>query len=445
MEFDTGSNESHHKLSKIAARLTQRCIATFDFQTATRLIEFLALDIAMCELDQDRCLWEYFDGVERTVDAAAEVEDFEDIVGDMRDMSMEGTHMGSRSSAEPSRSITEQFLSLCWSVEDEQTSDDESEATSDQSVASRAADQEANATVPDLAGDGSETSDDDESESDDDDSVSDDEMDAETPAPDPEPEELIVKTGGTKIRVFEDEDKPGESAFQVLGRAKSADDTTWMPEVVDFLFELMQIAGSHLPKEDELIVLTEHRRGKHMFRGHPNFQGSGKWRDWALINWQGNYGTLPAHIYCFVQLPPMPSGSNTIEFGGIDLAEGTYAVVESTKYDAIEDASKASDLFTPITVETIIDTSGKGQVKHRRLFFLADVRAIVGPCIVVPDIGGPKNAYFQVKNRSAWAKEFEDWLKLPHTDDIMHYPDADPVAEEGNNGGKRNKTAAKKN
>lgn len=99
MEFDTGSNESHHKLSKIAARLTQRCIATFDFQTATRLIEFLALDIAMCELDQDRCLWEYFDGVERTVDAAAEVEDFEDIVGDMRDMSMEGMYGGSRSSA----------------------------------------------------------------------------------------------------------------------------------------------------------------------------------------------------------------------------------------------------------------------------------------------------------------------------------------------------------
>ena len=59
-EFDTGSNESHHKESKCAARLTQRKESTFNQQTATRLTEFLCIDLAMEELLHDRCVWEYF-------------------------------------------------------------------------------------------------------------------------------------------------------------------------------------------------------------------------------------------------------------------------------------------------------------------------------------------------------------------------------------------------
>ena len=55
--------------------------------------------------------------------------------------------------------------------------------------------------------------------------------------------------------------------------------------------------------------------------------------------------------------------------------------------------------------------------------------SIVGPCIVVPDIGGPPNGYFQVKSRSKWAKEFEDWLKQPHQDDVMVQSDEDEEVE----------------
>ena len=95
MEFDTGSNESHHKTSKQAAKLTQRNEATFNFQTATRLIEFMALDMAMSELNEFRKVWEYFDHAERTVDAAAEEEpNIDDIVTDVRHMSMEGKCQG---------------------------------------------------------------------------------------------------------------------------------------------------------------------------------------------------------------------------------------------------------------------------------------------------------------------------------------------------------------
>jgi hypothetical protein len=50
MEFDTGSNESGHKPTKTAARLTQKNEETFDRQTAIRLEEIHLLDLAMLEL-----------------------------------------------------------------------------------------------------------------------------------------------------------------------------------------------------------------------------------------------------------------------------------------------------------------------------------------------------------------------------------------------------------
>ena len=60
LEFDTSSNESMHKPSKKASRMTQRAAETFNFQTATRLIEFELLDLAMAEIEKGLVPWEYF-------------------------------------------------------------------------------------------------------------------------------------------------------------------------------------------------------------------------------------------------------------------------------------------------------------------------------------------------------------------------------------------------
>ena len=59
-EHDTGSNESQHKLTKIAAKLTQKNETTFDFQTCTRLDEFLMIELALAELNDDLKPWDYF-------------------------------------------------------------------------------------------------------------------------------------------------------------------------------------------------------------------------------------------------------------------------------------------------------------------------------------------------------------------------------------------------
>ena len=60
-EHDTGSNESGHKETKVAARLTQKNQATFDYQTMVRLDEFYLMDLAIDELNDGPKLWEYFE------------------------------------------------------------------------------------------------------------------------------------------------------------------------------------------------------------------------------------------------------------------------------------------------------------------------------------------------------------------------------------------------
>ncbi len=56
---DTGPNESHHKITKVAAKMTQRDITKFKHQTGKRLVEFLLIDLAVRELEGKQ-MWEYF-------------------------------------------------------------------------------------------------------------------------------------------------------------------------------------------------------------------------------------------------------------------------------------------------------------------------------------------------------------------------------------------------
>ena len=58
-EHDTGANESGHKVTKVAAKLTQKNIRTFEIQTARRLVEFIIILWAIAELEGKR-LWEYY-------------------------------------------------------------------------------------------------------------------------------------------------------------------------------------------------------------------------------------------------------------------------------------------------------------------------------------------------------------------------------------------------
>jgi hypothetical protein len=234
------------------------------------------------------------------------------------------------------------------------------------------------------------------------------------------PDESIVVTGGTKIKIYEDEDNNGEPSFEVLSRSKLLENTMWMTEVVVFLNDLQNLVRPFI-QQQYLPVLTEHKRNNTIFHGHPNFRGLGPWKDWVMIDWGAGYGKLPSHIWCFVELQNMPTGGQRIEFGGIFLSDGVYAVVEVANYNENIDEIVKSDLFTPFLLE-VAGMDADGDIMGRK-FYLANTDAFIEPCCVVPDIGGAKNAYFQVKPRREWSKTFVTWLEAPHELDEMTYTD----------------------
>jgi len=93
LEVDTGSNESHHKKTKVAARLTQKNEATLDLQTCTRLDEFSVVELALLELE-GKPLWEYYSRMENM--RQEEEEDRQETDGDNSDGDdnlTKGTHI----------------------------------------------------------------------------------------------------------------------------------------------------------------------------------------------------------------------------------------------------------------------------------------------------------------------------------------------------------------
>ena len=60
MVVDTGANEGHHKVSKTAAKQTQKNAKRFEYQTALRCTDFLAVDLAICEIESNKRVFDYF-------------------------------------------------------------------------------------------------------------------------------------------------------------------------------------------------------------------------------------------------------------------------------------------------------------------------------------------------------------------------------------------------
>ena len=71
MNVDTGSNESHHKLTKVVAKLTQKDPTTFEEQTSHRLDDIHVLNLAMQEF-QGQPLWDYEVGYRKNTSSLTE-------------------------------------------------------------------------------------------------------------------------------------------------------------------------------------------------------------------------------------------------------------------------------------------------------------------------------------------------------------------------------------
>ena len=314
MEQDTGSNESGHKVTKVAAKLTQKKASVFEIQTATRLAEFFLIELAMEELD-GRPLWDYFNGFEHPPEPNS---------GPM---------------------------------------DDDSQPTDEITATNR----------------------------------------------------FDIRTGGAKMVVSTGNN--GAPSWEMVSRSQG-NKVTWNDDVRECLHDLQVYVANWM---SQVPLYTEHKRNGHIFRSHPNFRGEGPWRDWALFDWGEEYGTLPCEIWGFVVLNGLPAVGEVqppLQFAGIDLKDGTYALVESSAWSSDQKAIDCSDIFVPLQKEVgRLDNAGR---VTDRAFYLADVEAIVKPLFVLPDIGAtPKCKYFQVKPRSAWVADFVAWLEAPHEDDVL--------------------------
>ena len=387
-EYDTGSNESHHKPSKYAAKLTQRNELTFIFQSAMRLTEFLMLDLCLFEIKHQKGLWDYFgEHLDQVLVPLADSDDDSDALIDFAK------------------------LDRWYENPDNDGGDTDSEAEDNEYDAPPL--EMHDRALPEYV----DTSDEEEEEDSDDEE---EEEDSE--------EDLEVVNGGTRIRIFEDPKNNNMPSFKMLTRSKRLKkETDFDDEVVDFLNELQKKVAAYLP-DHRLPVFTEHKRGDTIFRGHPNYRCLGPWMDWVIVDSGAGYGCAPCHIFCFVELMGMPKGRKELNYGEEVLEDGVYAVVEWGTYDDPENSDRITDLFTPLTLK-VGAMNTKQEVTERKLY-LANSEAFVETCIVIPDIGGPGNAYFQVKPRDQWPKEFIDWLRRPHYEDEMDWTEFDKQKEE---------------
>ena len=286
LEVDTGSNESGHKVTKVAAKLTQRNEETFDEQTSIRLEEVHLLDMAKAELEGK-------------------------FIGDYLDKTRN------------------------------------------------------------------------------------------PPAQNTEKEETTV--GGSEYHFFFDNERQKYCACTTKKMDKKHE-IAIEKDLIDFMGGLNLAVSHHV---SSVTMQTLHRRKGQIFRADNNYRDT-VWRDWALIDW-GNEGKLPNKLWGFVDLSALPD-SCRVTYGGVRLYSGNFAIVENASFLEDEMEVELSEIFVPIEKHLAVSTEN---TSARLQLYLADVEAIVEPIAVVPDIGGPSNRYFYVKDREEWRKDFEEFLEKP--------------------------------
>ena len=110
-----------------------------------------------------------------------------------------------------------------------------------------------------------------------------------------------------------------------------------------------------------------------------------------------------------------------------------YAVVENALFVEDEEEKELSEIFVPISKE-VAGLTGN-MVSHMQLY-LADVEAIIKPIAVIPDIGGPPNRYFFIKDREQWKLDFITFLERPKDieEEISDYESDDSSADISDDG-----------
>ena len=369
LESDTSPNESHHIPTKQAARLTQQTHSTFNQQTAGRLVDFETVNLAMEEIETGNAPWAYYLGLR-------EESEKQESVGIAEDGESQPSDEVSHRQMEVNRSYMD--ISL------------DAESTNNGVYADIGRlDHGVNLSI-------------------DDDLL----QINDTNEPNTEPCDAMIK-------VYTEED--GEVNFHMVSRSKHNEKTSLNMQFLRWLCGLQSLLENELDG-NSLRIYTRIKRGGQSFRAHPNYRGKGPWRDWVWVDC-GSDGDYPCHIWAFVVIPALERGS-ILEYGGISLEEGVFGCAECANVKK-QEREGLSKLETMHPIEKMVGMDDQGEVLldkdfnvAERKFFLADTKAFLEPCCVIPDIGGARNRYYLMESRDNWPEIFRQWLQSPLDDDM---------------------------
>ena len=230
-----------------------------------------------------------------------------------------------------------------------------------------------------------------------------------------------VPIGGTKILVYFDAELEQYLAADT-SRSRRGKDIILEKDLLDFVGGLQEEVADYI---SSVPIRTEHVRKGQIFRAHSQYRHH-VWRDWAIVDWEEE-GLLPNKISGFVDLRELPKDS-LLNYGGIDLKPGIFAVVKNAVYSTDEAEIKKSELFVPIAKE--VGGLTLNNVSHLS-FFLADVDAFVDPVAVIPDLGGQPNGYFLLRERAGWSEMFTKYLEAPRVQGEMVDSDVESARVQG--------------
>lgn len=244
MIVDTGSNESHHKLMKIAAKMTQKIVEKFERQVGIRMQEFHTVDLALEEI-RGRALWDYQYG-HYPVKAKAQVPTDATNVPAGENIAQNVPRPGCNTSRQPA-------------------------------LAAQDSDSDTNHPGPSAH----------DSDSDED----------KTWTGGTKFQVWVDDNNPGEIR-WNIPAKLGRN------RKKRPELREWDEDILHFLVEMQQKL-KHWTKQ--ITICSEHHRSGLIFRGHPDYKSSGQWNDWVIVKWGPNL-FRPAEIWCFLDLTRIPTG-----------------------------------------------------------------------------------------------------------------------------------------
>ena len=218
------------------------------------------------------------------------------------------------------------------------------------------------------------------------------------PAPETAPDESSRLVGGRIVVKWEEDMQD----YLAIIHHKTNDPGRLETGFTHFMGKLQEEVFDELGEvqfRSELVRHGARFRANHCYRTRV-------WRDWVVIDWGEEEGQLPAKLWGFVDFTQL-SPDFCVPFQQSEVTRGMFAIVESAVY-SIEPETMQSELFRRIVKEV----GGPNEGPYR--FYLVDIESFVRPIVVIPDIGGKPNEYFELRDRDKWKEDFEAWLELPH-------------------------------